>query len=54
MCKKPKCKASRKRVKITKQKLRVTNGRDCKFAIGGFEANRICEFEVDSMNYEVL
>ena len=53
MGKQPKCRAAGKRVKITKQKVRVTNGIDDGFDIGGFKTNRVCEFEVEIKNYDM-
>ena len=55
--KQPKCRAARKRVKTTKQKvrvtMRVTNDVNDGFDIGGFKTNRVCEFEVDIKNYDM-
>ena len=53
MGKQQKCRAAGKRVKITKQKVRVTNGTDDGFDIDGFKTNRVCEFEVEIKNYDM-
>jgi hypothetical protein len=54
MGKQPNCRAEGKRVKITKQKVRVTDNVNDGFDIGGFKINRVCEFEVDIKNYNML
>ena len=53
MGKQPKCRAEGKRVKTTKQKVRVTDNVNDGFDIGGFKINRVCEFEVDIKNYNM-
>ena len=53
MGKQPKCRAGGKRVKITKQKVRVTDNVNDGFDIGGFKINRVCEFGVDIKNYNM-
>ena len=53
MGKQAKKKAPGKRVKIAKQKVKLTDNINDGFDIGGFEANRVCEFEVDIKKYDV-
>ena len=53
MGKQPKQKSSDKRQKIAKQKVRVTDNVNDGFDIGGFKANRVCEFEVDIKDYDM-
>ena len=49
----PKGRAAGKKVKITKQKVRVTNGIGDGFDIGGFKTNRVCAFEIEIKNYDM-
>ena len=51
--KQPKCRAKGKRAKITKQGVQFGNNIDDGFDIGGFKTNRVCEFEVDILNYNM-
>ena len=53
MGKQAKQKSSDKRQKIAKQKVRVTDNVNDGFDIGGFKANRVCEFEVDIKDYDM-
>ena len=53
MGKQAKQKSSDKRQKIAKQKVRVADNVNDGFDIGGFKANRVCEFEVDIKDYDM-
>jgi hypothetical protein len=53
MGKQPKCRAEGKRAKITKQGVRFGNNVNDGFDMGGFKTNRVCEFEVDILNYNM-
>ena len=43
MDKEPECKIAGKRIKIAKQKVRVTSNVNDGFDIGGFKTNRVCQ-----------
>ena len=54
MGKQPKCRAEGKRAKITQLGVQFGNNVNDGYDIGGFKTNRVCEFEVDILNDNIL